>query len=98
MKGLLLFAASAFAFAGDPSSGKALFEKKCAVCHATDSPERRIGPSLKGVKEGHLSSHRDATHDIILKQIEDGGGGMPVFRELLSKEQKEDIVAYVLGL
>jgi cytochrome c len=98
MKGLVLFAASAFALAGDPSSGKALFQKKCAVCHATDSSERRIGPALKGVKEGQLPSHRDATADAVLKQIEDGGGGMPVFRELLTKEQKEDIVAYVLSL
>jgi cytochrome c len=98
VKALLLFAVSVLAFAGDASSGKALFEKKCAICHASDTAERRIGPALKGVKEGHLPSHKDATHDAVLKQIEDGGGGMPVFRELLTSEQKEDVVAYVLGL
>jgi cytochrome c len=98
MRALILFTASAVAYAADPSSGKALFEKKCGICHATDSSEHRIGPALKGLKEGALPSHKDATHDAILKQIENGGGGMPVFRELLTKDQKEDLVAYVLTL
>jgi mono/diheme cytochrome c family protein len=53
---------------------------------------------LKGTKEGTLPSHKDSTHDAILKQIENGGGGMPVFRELLTRDQKEDLVAYVLTL
>lgn len=98
MRLLVLLAASAVAYAADPSSGKALFEKKCEICHASDSSERRIGPALKGVKGGTLPSHKDSTHDAILKQIENGGGGMPVFRELLTKEQKEDLIAYVLTL
>jgi cytochrome c len=98
MKILMLFTASALAYAGDPYSAKALFEQKCAICHATESSERRIGPGLKGVKEGHLPSHKNATHDTVFEQIENGGGGMPVFRELLTKEQKEAITAYVLTL
>jgi cytochrome c len=96
MKILILFTASALAYAADPSSGKALFDQKCAICHATESSERRIGPALKGVKEGHLPSHENATHDRVFGKIEKGGGGMPVFRELLTKEQKEAITAYVL--
>lgn len=98
MRPLVLLAVSAVSYAADQPSGKALFEKKCEICHATDSSERRIGPGLKGVKEGTLPSHKDSTHDGILKQIENGGGGMPVFRELLTKEQKEALVAYVLTL
>ena len=98
MKILILFTASALAYAADPSSGKALFEQKCGICHATESSERRIGPPLKGVKEGHLPSHKNATHDTVFEQIENGGGGMPIFRELLTKEQKEAITAHVLTL
>jgi cytochrome c len=98
MRTLLLLSAAALAYGADASSGKALFEKKCEICHATDSSEHRIGPALKGVKDGTLPSHKDATHDAVLKQIENGGGGMPVFRELLTKDQKEDLVAYVLTL
>ena len=98
MRAFVLLIASALAYGADPASGKALFEKKCGICHTTDSSERRIGPALKGVKDGSLPSHKDSTHDAILKQIENGGGGMPVFRELLTKDQKEDLVAYVLTL
>jgi mono/diheme cytochrome c family protein len=98
MRILIVFAFAALVHAADPAAGKALFEIKCGVCHATESSERRIGPSLKGAKDGTLPGGKSATHDTVLKQIENGGGGMPVFRELLTKEQKEDIVAYVMTL
>jgi cytochrome c len=86
--------------ASDVAQGKKLFEKKCSVCHASESAEKRIGPSLRGVKGGRLpdSIGRPASHDNILKKINDGGGGMPVFRELLTPEEKENIVAYVMTL
>ena len=88
----------AFAFAQDPVEGKKLFETKCEVCHSTDTPEARIGPSLKGAKTGMLSSGKYANHATILKRIDEGGNGMPVFRELLTKDQKENIISYVLTL
>jgi cytochrome c len=93
-----IWTTGSLAYAGDPATGKVLFESKCAICHAADSSERRVGPALKGTKEGTLPSRKDSTHDAILKQIENGGGGMPVYRELLTKTQKEDLVAYVLTL
>jgi mono/diheme cytochrome c family protein len=82
------------------ADGKALFEKKCSVCHASETSEHRIGPSLKGLKEGKLPDAygRPADHDHILKQIDGGGNGMPVFRNLLTKEQKEAIIQYVMTL
>ena len=98
MKIFILLSTAAIGYASDRAAGKKLFESKCAVCHATESSERRIGPGLKGVKEGKLPSGKDTSHAAILKQIEDGGGGMPVFRELLSKEQKDDIAAFVMTL
>ena len=93
-----LLCLSALAFAQDPVEGKKLFEIKCAVCHSTDTPETRIGPSLKGAKTGVLSSGKYANHATILKRIDEGGSGMPVFRELLTPEQKENIISYVLTL
>jgi len=98
MRALALLTIPALACAADPSAGKALFEQNCAICHATESSERRIGPALKGVKDGQLPSHKNATHDTVLQQIENGGGGMPLFRELLTKAEKEAIVGYVLTL
>ena len=80
--------------------GKQLFEKKCGLCHASTTEERRIGPSLKGLKAGILPDAigKAATRENILKQINDGGNGMPVFRELLTKDEKDAIVAYVMTL
>ena len=89
---------SALGLAQDPAEGKKLFETKCGVCHSTDSPEVRIGPSLKGAKTGVFSSGKYANHATILKRIDEGGSGMPVYRELLTKEQKENIISYVLTL
>jgi mono/diheme cytochrome c family protein len=93
-----LLCLSALALAQDPVEGKKLFEIKCGVCHSTDTPEIRIGPSLKGAKTGMFPSGKYSNHATILKRIDEGGKGMPVFRELLTKEQKEDIVSYVLTL
>ncbi len=89
---------SGLAFAQDPVEGKKLFDMKCAVCHSTDTPETRIGPSLQGAKTGMWSSGKYANHATILKRIDEGGNGMPVFRELLTREQKENIIGYVLTL
>src|SRR5580700_11194338 len=88
------------ALAGDVSDGKALFDKKCSVCHATETTEHRIGPSLQGERNGKLPDAigKSATQANILKQIDEGGGGMPVFRDLLTKEEKAAIVSYVMTL
>jgi len=95
--GVLMLALASGALAAD---GKQLFEKKCGTCHASTTDERRIGPSLKGLKAGVLPDAigKEATPKNVLKQINDGGGGMPVFRELLTQEEKDAIVAYVLTL
>jgi mono/diheme cytochrome c family protein len=92
---------------GDTAAGKVLFEAKCAVCHSAGSKAQWVGPGLKGIKDGKLPSGRNATHDVILDQLNMGGRGllmtvngygMPIFRDLLSTKQKEDIIAYVLTL
>jgi len=82
------------------AGGKELFEKKCAACHAAESDERRVGPSFKGVKDGRLPDAigKKATRENILKQINNGGNGMPVFRDLLTQEEKDSIVRYVMTL
>jgi mono/diheme cytochrome c family protein len=83
---------------GDPAKGKDVFEAKCIVCHNPDSKDKKIGPGLQGVKDGKLPSGKDATHDTILQNVNNGGNGMPAFKELLTDEEKEDVVAYVLTL
>jgi mono/diheme cytochrome c family protein len=92
--------ALAFASAALAADGKLLFEKKCGTCHASTTDDRKIGPSLKGLKNGVLPDAigKAATPKNVLDKINDGGNGMPVFRELLTQEEKDAIVAYVLTL
>ncbi len=84
--------------AGDLAKGKDLFESKCIVCHNTDSNEKKIGPGLKGSKDGKLPSGKNATREVILEVVNAGGGGMPAYKELLTEEEKTDVIAYVLTL
>ena len=84
--------------AGDVAKGKDLFESKCIVCHNPDSDEKKIGPGLKGVKSGKLPSGKDATYQVILEIVNTGGGGMPAYKELLTDEEKNDVIAYTLTL
>ena len=84
--------------AGDAAKGKEIFEGKCIVCHNADDNEKKIGPGLKGVKAGKLPSGKAATHDVILGIVNEGGGGMPAYKELLTDAEKDDVIAYVLTL
>ena len=83
---------------GDAEEGKELFETKCSVCHNTDSKEKKIGPGLQGIKDGKLPSDKDATYENILENLNKGGGGMPAFEKLITDEEKEHVIAYVLTL
>ena len=83
---------------GDAEKGATLFETKCSVCHFSDSKEKKIGPGLAGIKDGKLPSDKDATKENILKNINEGGGGMPAFEKLLTDEEKGHIIAFVMTL
>lgn len=83
---------------GDPAKGQEIFEAKCALCHETESKEKKIGPGLQGIKDGKLPSGKDATYENIMKNLNEGGNGMPAFEKLLADEEKENVVAYVMTL
>ena len=84
---------------GDAEKGKEVFETaQCLLCHNTDSTEKKIGPGLKGIKDGKLPSGKDATYENVLENINNGGGGMPAFEKVLSDEEKANVIAYVLTL
>lgn len=83
---------------GNVADGKELFETKCSVCHNADSKEKKIGPGLKGVKDGKLPSGKDSTAANVMENLNKGGGGMPAFEKLLADQEKADVVAYVLTL
>ncbi len=95
---LLLCAAAVLAQGADAAAGGKIFAEKCAICHSIADHETKIGPPLKDTSKGKLPSGRNATREVLLKQINDGGAGMPVFRELLTSEEKENVIAYVMTL
>src|ERR1035438_6525556 len=83
---------------GDPAKGKEAFQP-CAVCHNTDSEEKKIGPGLKGLfKRDKLADGKKLTELSIRARIDDGGTGMPAYKDLLSDQEKEDLVAYLKTL
>ncbi len=83
---------------GDATKGKEAFQQRCLVCHFEDSADKKIGPGLAGIKDGKLPSGVDATGEALLENLNKGGNGMPAFEQLLSEEEKANIVAYVLTL
>ena len=75
---------------GDPVAGKEVFlgASGCAGCHTLSDAGSTgtIGPNLDDLKP---------SHDAVVAQLTNGGGGMPAFGDSLSEEQIQDVAAYV---
>ncbi len=98
---LTLAAASKVALSqpkGDAAKGKAVFEQ-CAVCHNADSDEKKMGPGLKGLyKKTKMTNGKAPTDATVKARIEDGGAGMPAYKDMLSDAEKADLLAYLRSL
>jgi cytochrome c len=84
---------------GDAAKGKEVFDQ-CGVCHNADSAERKMGPGLKGLsKKGKLESNgKPATDANILEKINEGGNGMPSYKDMLTDDEKANLLAYLKTL
>lgn len=83
---------------GDAAKGKMDFEQ-CSGCHAVDSDETIVGPSLKGLfKRKTLKNGKPVNEANVKDMISTGGNGMPPFGDSLSAQDKSDIVAYLKTL
>jgi cytochrome c len=97
--GALGFLMAAQAFAADAAKGKSNFEDNCSVCHNSDSTERKMGPGLKGLfKHDKLANGKAVNEANVTGMINEGGNGMPPFADILSKAEKDDIVAFLKTL
>ena len=84
--------------AGDAVKGKEVFEQ-CGVCHNTDTDEKKIGPSLKGLyKHDKLKNGKKVTDETVKAVINAGGNGMPAYADLLSEAEKANVIAYLKKL
>ena len=82
----------------DPmAQAKLNYGDNCAICHKADGTGGRVtikGETLKvpTFLSGHALTHSDQGY---IDQINDGGDGMPQFKDKLTAEQIKDIVAYI---
>ena len=86
------------AAAGDAAKGKEVFEQ-CAVCHNADSTEKKMGPGLKGLfKREKLNNGKPVNEANVKAVINAGGNGMPSYADMLSDDEKADVIAYLKTL
>lgn len=81
---------------GDAKKGGALFAQQCVTCHNAASNEKKLGPGLKGLfKMTRLANGKKATEQTIRAQIDNGGNGMPPYKDMFSDREKDDLIAYL---
>jgi mono/diheme cytochrome c family protein len=73
---------------GDAAAGKAVFTANCSACHtlADANAKGSVGPNLDELKPDAAT---------VARQVANGGGGMPAFKDSLSAKQIQDVAAYV---
>jgi cytochrome c551 len=75
--------------AGARDRGADLFAVSgCAYCHGKAGVGGGVGPDLQLVRKRRKREQ-------IVKQITEGGKGMPPFREVFASEQIDDLVAFL---
>ena len=83
---------------GDAAKGKAVFDQ-CGMCHSADTDEKKMGPSLKGLfKRAKLANGKAVSEANVLDQINNGGNGMPAYGDMLSADDKANLLAYLKTL
>jgi cytochrome c len=96
---IALAGSNLYAQKGDAAKGKEVFEQ-CSVCHNSDSTDVKMGPGLKGLfkKDKMTSTGKPVTDANIRMKIEEGGNGMPAYKDILSDEEKANVIAYLKTL
>ncbi len=81
---------------GDAAKGKEIAGEQCAVCHNTDSDEKKMGPALKGLyKRGKLKNGKPVTDANVKAVINAGGSGMPAYQDMMTDEEKDHVIAFL---
>lgn len=85
--------------AGNAANGKEAFEANCSVCHNADSDERKMGPGLKGLTKRPKIVNGETMNDAnLVKFLNEGGNSMPGFADILTTQEKADVMAYLKSL
>lgn len=76
---------------GDATNGKAVFTSAgCGSCHTYSKAgsSGSIGPNLDDLSP---------SFDTVVRQVTNGGGPMPAFKDQLSEQEIRDVAAFVSG-
>ena len=80
---------------GDVDKGKETFEM-CSACHATEGDEKKMGPSLAGLfKKAKLKNGKKPTDATVKAIINTGGNGMPAYADMLTDDEKDNVIAFL---
>ncbi len=71
-----------------PAAGKTVFANNCVSCHGATGHGGNGGPDLTSLPAAKNMNS-------VVKQVENGGGGMPPFKGQLTPKQIQDVAAYV---
>jgi quinohemoprotein ethanol dehydrogenase len=74
--------------AGSAAAGATVFADNCVSCHGAMGLGGNGGPDLTGIP-----SAKD--YKTVVKQVQNGGGGMPAFKGQLTDKQIADVATYV---
>jgi mono/diheme cytochrome c family protein len=75
---------------GDAMAGEEVFAENCSTCHGATGHGGNGGPDLRTMPLAKTEAGA-------IKQVTNGGGGMPAFKGSLSEEEISDVAAYVVG-
>jgi mono/diheme cytochrome c family protein len=78
--------------AGNAHVGEEVFTKRCFQCHSVIEGQVRFGPSLFGVMKG---PHPRKTAPEIRTILKDGKNKMPPFKDILTEEDTDNLLAYL---
>jgi alcohol dehydrogenase (cytochrome c) len=74
---------------GQAASGAQIFSDNCEPCHGHEGAGGHVGPNLQ---KSSVAEHLDQVE----KQVRNGGGAMPPFSDVLSDQEIEAVVHYVV--
>ena len=72
----------------DAAAGAKVFAANCSVCHGADGHGGNGGPDLTSIPSAKQMA-------VVVKQVTNGGAGMPAFKGTLNDTQIDNVAAYV---